>query len=173
MRQECRERFPRQRGLAIQTCITVRAWAHACAVMHAGIANSRFPLKLVAGKAFPTFPVHAHPTFLRTIAQSCSPLCFTLFSCLLHCIYCFIMSCLNMHNVLIDNFLWKSLSKSLSSQILPYDTALNPRTTQVCQAVGELKWRYQRANYLPSAKRPGCFLWEHIKYVNSKWWFKK
>ena len=26
MRQECRERFPRHRGLAIPTCITARAW---------------------------------------------------------------------------------------------------------------------------------------------------
>ena len=26
MRRECRERFPRHRGLAIQTCITARAW---------------------------------------------------------------------------------------------------------------------------------------------------
>ena len=26
MRRECRERFPRQRGLAIPTCITARAW---------------------------------------------------------------------------------------------------------------------------------------------------
>ena len=26
MRRECRERFPRQRGLAFPTCITARAW---------------------------------------------------------------------------------------------------------------------------------------------------
>ena len=26
MRRQCRERFPRHRGLAIQTCITARAW---------------------------------------------------------------------------------------------------------------------------------------------------
>ena len=26
MHRECRERFPRQRGLAIPTCITARAW---------------------------------------------------------------------------------------------------------------------------------------------------
>ena len=35
------------------------------AVMHAGIANWRFPLKSVAGKTFPTFPVHAQPAILR------------------------------------------------------------------------------------------------------------
>ena len=33
MRQECRERFPRHRGLAIPACITARA------SMHAGIAK--------------------------------------------------------------------------------------------------------------------------------------
>ena len=30
-------------------------------VMHAGIANKRFPLMLVAGKTFPAFPAHAQP----------------------------------------------------------------------------------------------------------------
>ena len=35
------------------------------AVMHAGIANWRFPLKSVARKTFPTFPVHAQPAILR------------------------------------------------------------------------------------------------------------
>ena len=63
MRRECRERFPRHRGLAIPTCITARAWRmcrDACrgrwlavsievgcgervrdtrAVMHAGVAD--------------------------------------------------------------------------------------------------------------------------------------
>ena len=37
---------------------------HARAAMHAGIAKSRFPLKLVAGKIFPGFPVHARPAIL-------------------------------------------------------------------------------------------------------------
>ena len=35
------------------------------AVMHAGIANKRFPLKSVAGKTFPEFPVHAQPAIFR------------------------------------------------------------------------------------------------------------
>ena len=38
---------------------------HARPVMHAGIANKRFPLKSVAGKSFPAFPAHAQPTILR------------------------------------------------------------------------------------------------------------
>ena len=33
MRRECRERFPRHRGLAIPTCITARA------LMHVGIVT--------------------------------------------------------------------------------------------------------------------------------------
>ena len=42
------------------TCVTARA------VMHAGIANLRFPLKSAAGgKTFPAFPVHAQPAILR------------------------------------------------------------------------------------------------------------
>ena len=35
--------------------------AHARSVMHAGIANSRFPLTSVAGKTFPAFQAHARP----------------------------------------------------------------------------------------------------------------
>ena len=35
------------------------------AVMHAGIAKWRFPLKSVAGKSFPAFPTHAQSAFLR------------------------------------------------------------------------------------------------------------
>ena len=35
------------------------------AVMHAGIANWRFPLTSVAGKTFPAFPAHAQPAILR------------------------------------------------------------------------------------------------------------
>ena len=35
------------------------------AVMHAGIANWRFPLKSVAGKTFPAFPAHAQPAIVR------------------------------------------------------------------------------------------------------------
>ena len=54
--------FPRYRGLAIPTCITARV---ARAVMHAGIANSRFPLKSVAGETVPIFPALVHSTILR------------------------------------------------------------------------------------------------------------
>ena len=53
MRRECRERFPRHRGLAIPACITARAWplsdkkpmdflsdsGHERAVMHGDMAN--------------------------------------------------------------------------------------------------------------------------------------
>ena len=35
------------------------------AVMHAGIANQRLPLKAVAGKTSPTFPAHAQPVISR------------------------------------------------------------------------------------------------------------
>ena len=35
------------------------------AVMHAGIANYRFPFKLVARKTFPAFLAHAQPAILR------------------------------------------------------------------------------------------------------------
>ena len=42
------------------TCVT-----HARTVMHAGVANLRFPLKSVAGKTFPAFPAHAQPAILR------------------------------------------------------------------------------------------------------------
>ena len=49
MRRECWECFPRNRGLAIPTC-----------VMHAGVANWWFPLKSMVGK---TFPAHVHPQF--------------------------------------------------------------------------------------------------------------
>ena len=59
MRREYRERFLRHRGLAIPTCITARA------LMHAGITNWWFPLKVVVGKTFPAFPMHAHPAILR------------------------------------------------------------------------------------------------------------
>ena len=47
MRQECRKRFPRYCGLAIPTYI--RHVRDARAVMHAGIANYRFPLPEVGG----------------------------------------------------------------------------------------------------------------------------
>ena len=49
MRREC---FPRHHGLAIPTFITARP---ARAVLHAGIAKQRFPLKSVAGKTFPVW----------------------------------------------------------------------------------------------------------------------
>ena len=61
MHRECRERFPRHGGLTIPTCIV----RDARAVMHAGIANWRFPMKSVAGKTFPAFPAHAQPAILH------------------------------------------------------------------------------------------------------------
>ena len=59
-----RERFARHRGLAIPTYITPRA------VMHAGIANLRFPLKSVAGKTSPAFPAHVQPAILRILQEA-------------------------------------------------------------------------------------------------------
>ena len=35
------------------------------AVMHTGVVNQQFPLKRVAGKTFPAFPVQAQPAILR------------------------------------------------------------------------------------------------------------
>ena len=52
MRRECRERLPRN----------VR---DARAVMHAGIANQRHPLKSEAEETFPAFPAHAQRAILR------------------------------------------------------------------------------------------------------------
>ena len=43
---------------------------HARAVVHAGIANSRIPLKSVAGKSFSAFPTHAQPAILRICQQA-------------------------------------------------------------------------------------------------------
>ena len=37
----------------------------ATADMYVGIANQRFPLKSVARKTFPAFPVHTQPAILR------------------------------------------------------------------------------------------------------------
>ena len=48
MHRECWERLPRHRRLAIPTCITHMRDART--VMHAGIADPRFPLISVAGK---------------------------------------------------------------------------------------------------------------------------
>ena len=62
MRRKCREHFSRHRGLAIPTCSTAR---DARAMMNVGIANKLFPLKSVAGKAFPAFSVYAQPAILR------------------------------------------------------------------------------------------------------------
>ena len=42
MHRECRERFPRHRGLTIPACTTTRAVTHV-PLGHAGIANPRFP----------------------------------------------------------------------------------------------------------------------------------
>ena len=63
MRRECRESFPRHCGLAIPKCITARSVTRA--VVHAGIANQRSPLKSMAGKTFPAFPTHAQPAILH------------------------------------------------------------------------------------------------------------
>ena len=73
MRRECRERFPRHRleSLVSYPDMHHGAWplsdkkligflsdkSHACAVMHAGIAN--------AGETFPAFPAHEQPAILR------------------------------------------------------------------------------------------------------------
>ena len=54
MRRECRERFPRHRGLA--TRHASRHVRHARGVMHAGIANKQFLLKLVARENVPGIP---------------------------------------------------------------------------------------------------------------------
>ena len=63
MRRECREHFPRHRGLTIPACITARAW-HTCRDVCRD-DNQRFPLKSVAGKVCPAFPAHAQPSMLR------------------------------------------------------------------------------------------------------------
>ena len=76
MRRECWERFLSNRRLAIPTCIThVR---DARALIHAGIANLRFPLKSVAGKTFPAFPAHVQLAILR-IWQDVHGVCFSVF----------------------------------------------------------------------------------------------
>ena len=58
--------FSPPRGFAIQTCITACAWRNA--VIHTGIADSRFPLKSVAGKV-PGIPgacaTHNHTYLVR------------------------------------------------------------------------------------------------------------
>ena len=59
MRWECRERFPRHRGLAIPTCITARAWRMT------GSLTSGFPWSRLRGKRTRTFPAHAQPASLR------------------------------------------------------------------------------------------------------------
>ena len=60
MRRESRERFSHRRGLASRYASRYVRDAHA--VMHAGIANWRFPLKSAVEKTFPAFPTHEqHP----------------------------------------------------------------------------------------------------------------
>ena len=77
MRRECRELFPRHRGLTIPVCTC----GHARAVVLAGIADPRFTLKAVAGKTFPAFPAHAQPV---VHAQHIYPRhCITFSSCYL------------------------------------------------------------------------------------------
>ena len=64
MRRECRERFPRHRGLAIPTCITARAWRtcrDACRDRYLAISYKMGG----GGKTFPAFPAHAQPAILR------------------------------------------------------------------------------------------------------------
>ena len=43
---------------------------HVHAVMHAGIANQRFPFNSVVGKTFPAFPAHAQPVILRILYEA-------------------------------------------------------------------------------------------------------
>ena len=57
LHRECRQRFSRHRGLAIPTCITAHAWRTYRDVCRN--ADYLFPLKSVAEKTFPAFPVHA------------------------------------------------------------------------------------------------------------------
>ena len=64
MRRECRERFPRDRGLAIPTCITARA-CRTCRDACRDKLTSGFSWSWWRGKTFPAFPAHAQPAILR------------------------------------------------------------------------------------------------------------
>ena len=57
MRRECRECFPRNRGLAMPTCMR-----DARAVMHTGVAVY---LGVEGGENVPGIPAHAQPAILR------------------------------------------------------------------------------------------------------------
>ena len=64
MRRECRERFPRHRGLVIPTCITARA----CRTRRDACRDRYLAVSLEVGgadKTFPVFPAHAQPAILR------------------------------------------------------------------------------------------------------------
>ena len=64
MRLECRKRSygVSKPDMHHDTCVT-----GARAVMYAGIANKRFPLKSVAGEAFPAFPAYVQPAIRRIL----------------------------------------------------------------------------------------------------------
>ena len=66
MRRECRERFPPptlKETASQRSRNASRHVRYARAVMHVGITNPRFTLKLVSGKT--AFPAHAQPANLR------------------------------------------------------------------------------------------------------------
>ena len=60
MRRECRERFPRRRGLAIPTCIMARAWRDAYRDRLLAVI-----FEVGGGENVPAFPVHAQPAILH------------------------------------------------------------------------------------------------------------
>ena len=53
----------------------------ACAMMHAGIANKWFPLKLVVGKTFPAFLEHTKPSFTYLVRGPWPNLTSILYDC--------------------------------------------------------------------------------------------
>ena len=52
--------------------VLLRHVRHARAVMHAGIASQRFPLKSVARKIFSASPTYAQPAILRMWQEACA-----------------------------------------------------------------------------------------------------
>ena len=63
MRRECRERFPRHRGLTIPTCIMTRAWRmclDACRYRQQAVS-----FEVGGGETFLAFPAHVQPAILR------------------------------------------------------------------------------------------------------------
>ena len=63
MRRECREGFPRYRGLAIPTYITARAWRTCRDACRDRLLAVSFEIGV--GETFPAFPAHAQPAILR------------------------------------------------------------------------------------------------------------